>query len=43
MGLEHHQQAAGERVQRFESGRNLGGVVGKIVDHGYFICGAYDF
>jgi len=43
MGLEHHKQAAGERVQGFERGRYLGGVVGKIVDHGYFICGAHDF
>ena len=42
MGLKHQQQAAGERVQGFERGRYLVGVVGKIVDHGYFICGAHD-
>src|SRR5262245_9825582 len=42
MGLKHQQQAAGERVQSFERGRYLVGVVGKIVDHGYFICGAHD-
>src|SRR5215472_6533260 len=42
MGLKHHQQAAGERVQRFERGRYLVGIVSKIVDHGGFICGTHD-
>ena len=40
--LKHQQQAAGKRVHGFERGRYLVGVVGKIVDHRYFICGAYD-
>src|SRR5262249_7552983 len=34
--------AARECVQSFERSRYLVGVVGKIVDHGYFICGSHD-
>ena len=42
MRLKHQQQAAGKRVHGFERGRYLVGVVGKVIDHSYFICVAHD-
>ena len=42
MGLKHQQQAAGKGVHGFERGRYLVGIVGEIVDDGYFICSAHN-
>jgi hypothetical protein len=42
VGLKHQQQAAGKRVHGFERGRDLVGIVGKVVDHGDAIGFAHD-
>ena len=42
MGLKHQKQASRKRMHGFERGRYLVGIVGKIVDDGYFTCSAHN-